>query len=53
MSIYQMAIIVLFALNIFNNLTRHGQDKNEKYNFWVAIVNTFIWVLILKGGGFF
>ena len=53
MGVYQRVVIVLFSLNIFNNLIRHGQDKNEKYNFWVEIVNTYIWVILLKGGGFF
>ncbi len=53
MNIYQILVTVLFAVNLLINLIDHGKDKHEKYNFWEALTNTFIWVIILKGGGFF
>lgn len=53
MSIYQIIVIILLSLNLLLNLVGHGRNKEEKYNFWVALVDTFVWVLILKGGGFF
>jgi hypothetical protein len=53
MNIYQIMVAVSFACNILINLLDHGKDKHEKYNFWKALINTFIWAMILKGGGFF
>ena len=53
MSIYQIIVIILLSLKLLLNLVGHGRDKEEKYNFWGALASAFIWVLILKGGGFF
>lgn len=53
MNINQILVALLFAIDILENLLRHGEDMGKKYNFWRAIVNVFIWAMILKGGGFF
>ncbi len=53
MNIYQGLVAISFALNILINLVDHGKEKHEKYNFWSALTDTFIWAMILKGGGFF
>lgn len=53
MNIYQILVAVLFAIDILENLLKHGDDKEKKYNFWGSLVKVFIWAMILKGGGFF
>ena len=33
-----LAIIILMAINIGINAVAHGKDKQEKYNFWSALI---------------
>lgn len=53
MNASQIIVAIMFGLNLFINLIEHGKDKEGKYNFWEALINTFLWVIILKAGGFF
>lgn len=53
MGIPQILIIILFAINLGINIAKHGEDKEEKYNFWLALISTLIECFILYCGGFF
>ncbi len=49
----QIIMIILFTTNVVLNLIKHGEHKNDKYNFWSSLIATLVWVVILKWGGFF
>lgn len=53
MGIPQILIIILFAINLGINIAKHGEDKEEKYNFWSTLIGTLIECFILYCGGFF
>lgn len=53
MNANQIIVATILGLNLFVNLIDHGKDKKGKYSFWVALIDTYIWAIILKGGGFF
>ena len=37
-----IAICVSYVLSLGVSLGRHGQDKNEKYNFWATLASLSI-----------
>lgn len=53
MGIPQIIIIILFAMDLGLSLAKHGEDKEGKYNFWVALICVLIEFFILYCGGFF
>ena len=53
MGIPQMIMIILFCLGIGIEMSRHGQQRNDKYNFFTSLVAVGIQVGILIWGGFF
>ena len=44
-------VIQCFSLGVF--LAKHGEPKNETYNFWAALISVVVTAVILKWGGFF
>lgn len=53
MGVPQILIIVLFSINLGINIAKHGEEKEEKYNFWLALIDILIECFILYCGGFF
>ena len=49
----QIIMIAIFAMNFTINLMKHGQPRQDKYNVFSVIIDTFIEISILKWGGFF
>ena len=47
----QITMIVIYSLNIFLALMKHGESQG-KYSFWTASIATAIGVTILYYGGF-
>ena len=55
MDVPQITMIVIFAISIAFNTSKHGQVKEKpynEYNLWISILRVFIFCLILKWGGF-
>lgn len=53
MGIPQIIMIILFAMDLGLNLAKHGENKEGKYNFWIALISVIIEFFILYCGGFF
>ena len=49
----QVAMIAIMAINLFNELERHGEPNNGFHNFWTMLIAAIIEFMILKAGGFF
>lgn len=49
----RILFVLLMMLGLGVVLAKHGQYKNEKYNFWVSLISCVLQVLLLWGGGFF
>ncbi len=49
----QIITIVAWAMAGGINLVKHGENKNEKYDFVIWCIATVIDFAILKWGGFF
>lgn len=48
-----ITLIVIYALSLGVNLQQHGQPKEGKHSFWVALVSTgIVMFLIYMAGGF-
>lgn len=55
MSIVQIIVIVILAMDLGINLVKHKEPKDgssAEYNFWISLLSTIIWVVILWFGGF-
>jgi hypothetical protein len=50
--IYKIIFICLSALGLGIHLAKHGEDRKEKFNFWMACVNAIICYSLLYGAGF-
>lgn len=48
----QIIMIVLYSINLITSATKHGEQKEESYNFWVTLLSTALSIWILKWGGF-
>ena len=53
MKFQQIAIIVLYGMALGAHLFKHGEPKEEKYNFWSALLSFAIYMALLTTGGFF
>lgn len=49
----QLLYLGLLTLGLGMELSKHGEEKIAKHNFWTSLIATIIQVLILKAGGFF
>lgn len=49
-----LALIILNVLNIGINMAKHGESKNEKFNFWSALIgaaiSTFLVYMAIQTG---
>lgn len=53
MGIPQICYIVIIALGLGITLAKHGEPKEDNYNFFTALFGAFIQVGLLILGGFF
>lgn len=54
MNICTWVIFFLIFANLGIYLTRHGElKKQEKYNFWHALIDATIYIALLSGAGLF
>lgn len=54
MNIFTWVIFFLIFANLGIYLTRHGElKKQEKYNFWHALIEATIYIALLSGAGLF
>lgn len=49
----QITMLCIMCIDIGMHIAKHGEEKHEKYNAWVAIVTAAIELSILYAGGFF
>ena len=42
MNYYFIALLMLFAMNLGINLTRHGQPRKDNYNFITSLIAVLI-----------
>lgn len=53
MGIPQIIMIVMLALVLFGNVTKHNKPREGKYNAWQALIGIAIQISLLTWGGFF
>ena len=53
LGIPQLIMCAIYICNLGTYAIKHGESKDEKYNFWSCLIGTAISVMILKWGGFF
>lgn len=53
MGIPQVIMIVMLALMLFINVTKHHKPREGEYNGWDALIAIAIQVSLLTWGGFF
>lgn len=53
LGIPQMIYLVLTAMELGMYLVKHGERRNDKYNFFIALISQGIILWILYLGGFF
>ena len=49
----QIIMIVVLAVNVWQNLEKHGETKCSEYHFGVALIAAALEVGLLYWGGFF
>jgi hypothetical protein len=49
----QIIILVVNVLGIGFAMAKHGEPRNEKYNFFITLIAAIIEIVILSYGGFF
>ena len=49
----QIIMIALYIMSLGLCAVKHNKPREDKYNFWVALIGTAINITILKWGGFF
>lgn len=47
MNYWFLALIILFVLSIGIHLAKHGEKRNEKYNFWSALMGSIIQLVLV------
>lgn len=50
---YKIILLSLMVLNLGYVLAKHGDKKDENYNFWYSSFNVSVWLGLLYGAGFF
>lgn len=49
----QITLIALYCLSLGITMSRHGQERVEKPNFFISLISAGIQIGILIWGGFF
>ena len=49
----QIIMIALYVMSLGLCAVKHNKPREDKYNFWAALIGTAINITILKCGGFF
>lgn len=49
----QITLIVMYALSLGIHLSKHGEERTDKYNFWNSLASVTIIFVLLNAGGFF
>lgn len=51
---YFIAILVIEILGLGIHLAKHGEPRNDKYNFWLSLISTainiFLIIMAIKKG---
>ncbi|MBY6965316.1 hypothetical protein [Clostridium botulinum] len=53
MGMPQIILIILYCLSLGIAMSKHGQPKEDKYNFFYNLISTGIMIGLLIWGGFF
>lgn len=48
----QIILLTLLLGSLAFNASKHGEPRNDKYDFWVSLIGFFLLVTILTAGGF-
>lgn len=48
----QIAMCIIYGMNIGIGMVQHGEPKTGKYSFWTSLLSVGISIAILKWGGF-
>jgi len=48
----QIAMCIIYGMNIGIGMVKHGEPKTDKYSFWTSLLSVGISIAILKWGGF-
>jgi len=49
----QIIVLCLMAFDLIYAANKHGQPRDENYNFWIVLTGRFITFLLLYLGGYF
>ena len=49
---YQWMMATMFFLSLGIHARKHGEKRDEKYNFFMSIMRIFLWSFLLWKGGF-
>ncbi|MEI2271864.1 hypothetical protein OHD16_06885 [Sphingobacterium sp. ML3W] len=49
----EVILIIVWTLNVAISLSKHGEPKDGKYNFWIELISVFIAYFFLKWAGLF
>ena len=47
MNYYFIVILMLFAMNLGINLTRHGQPREDNYNLFTSLIAVIIEIILV------
>lgn len=53
MGMPQIILIILYCLSLGIVMSKHGQPKKDRYNFFITLVSSGIEMGLLIWGGFF
>jgi len=53
MSIPEIILITIYALQLLLFANKHGQEKTGNYNFWSGLISVFININLLYWAGLF
>lgn len=53
LGIPQLILCALYIWSLGMHAVKHGESRDDTYNFWHCLIGTAITIAILKWGGFF
>jgi len=49
----QITFLVIFLTALLISANKHGQPKEQNYNFFYTLISVIIWIVLLYWGNFF
>lgn len=49
----QITYLIISALGVGIVMTKHGEGRTDKYNFWTTLLGILVQIGIMYWGGFF